>query len=208
MAAPTTAPRDITAGVSIEDQPALTPAEKRHLQSLERKIDRGLQTFREVGEALMEVRDSRLYRETHASFESYCGDRWQLSRDRAYQLIGAVEVVHALGDPESITNEAQARELVPLMREDPEALKTVWARVQDRTIEGTGHPVTATMIRQVKAEVLAPTPSPRPATDTERVVNLIERTTAAIERWTATKPKARDRRAVGAALSQLTAVAP
>jgi hypothetical protein len=31
------------------------------------------------GTALLEVRDRRLYRETHATFEDYCRERWRFS---------------------------------------------------------------------------------------------------------------------------------
>ena len=50
------------------------------LAECEAVIERGQQTFIEVGQALMEIRDSRLYRETHATFEAYCNERWGWTR--------------------------------------------------------------------------------------------------------------------------------
>ena len=44
-------------------------------------------TFIEVGKALLAIRDAKLYRKTHKTFEAYCRDRWEMSRPRAYQLI-------------------------------------------------------------------------------------------------------------------------
>lgn len=55
-------------------------------------IERGLTTFVEVGEALLEIRESRLYRETHATFEAYCQSRWAWSGDHAKRLMNAAEV--------------------------------------------------------------------------------------------------------------------
>lgn len=48
--------------------------------------------FVAAGAALSAIRDAKLYRETHATFEGYCQERWGLSRPRAYQLIEATGV--------------------------------------------------------------------------------------------------------------------
>ena len=42
----------------------------------------------ERGQALRNIHDWRLYRETHATFEAYCRDRWNIGRAYAYKLIG------------------------------------------------------------------------------------------------------------------------
>jgi hypothetical protein len=67
--------------------------ERRRLDQLEAVIERGIETFVAVGEALMEIRDSRLYKQTHSSFDAYCKERWGFSRRRGYQLIAAAQVV-------------------------------------------------------------------------------------------------------------------
>lgn len=77
------------------------------LAELEQVIERGRQTFREVGGALTVIRDARLYLQTHPTFETYCRDRWGMSRPRAYQLIAAASVSTAV----DIQNEHQARRL-------------------------------------------------------------------------------------------------
>lgn len=59
-------------------------------------IERGLGSFLEVGAALIAIRDGKLYRATHSTFEAYCTDRWQLARNQAYRLIDAAQVVQAL----------------------------------------------------------------------------------------------------------------
>ena len=53
---------------------SLTELSRR--EELEHIIQLGLGTFYYVGSALLEIRDSRLYRSTHATFEDYCRDRW------------------------------------------------------------------------------------------------------------------------------------
>lgn len=186
--------------------PTLTPGERRHLTALERRIEHGLQTFKEVGAALMEVRDSRLYREAHPSFEAYCQARWGLERQRAYQLIGAVEVVEALPEKTRglVRNEATARELVPIMREDPAAFKTIWARVTEVAEAGDGK-VTAETVRQVKAEVLPPRPD-NGKTLMDQIMGGATRLHAAYASWVETEPRPKDKRAVNAAIRSITQV--
>lgn len=62
------------------------------LEELEGVIQRGFQTFIEVGNALLEIQNSQLYKESHSSFEAYLKERWNLERRRAYQLIDAAEI--------------------------------------------------------------------------------------------------------------------
>lgn len=70
----------------------LDHSEKRRLDELEGIIERGLETFLEVGQALMEIRDSKLYRETHRRFGDYVRVRYGMTRQRAHQLIDAARL--------------------------------------------------------------------------------------------------------------------
>lgn len=80
------------------------------LAELESVIERGVPTFMEVGRALAEIRDTRLYRETHPTFEAYCRDRWGFTDRRARQLIAASRQVES-GTTVPVENERQARRL-------------------------------------------------------------------------------------------------
>jgi hypothetical protein len=64
----------------------LTTEEEGDRLHLERKVERA---FYEAGMALMQLRDRRLYRTTHTTFEEYCRDRFDYIRRRPYQLIEA-----------------------------------------------------------------------------------------------------------------------
>lgn len=109
----------------------------RSLSQCEEVIDRGLATFVEVGLALMEIRDSRLYLETHSTFEVYCKERWQFSDRHARRLIEASEVIGALeSGPIGPPNEAQARELAPL-KDEPEKMAEAW---EEAVKESNGKP--------------------------------------------------------------------
>lgn len=111
------------------------------LHECEAVIERGLTTFVEVGQALLEIRESRLYRETHDTFEDYCRDRWGWSRQRAHQMIEASAMSTIVDIAPS--NEAQARELARL-KYDPDAVREVWSEVKAEH----GDKVTASDVRE------------------------------------------------------------
>jgi N6-adenosine-specific RNA methylase IME4 len=71
---------------------ALSQVERARFIELERIVERGVQTFIEVGLALTEIRDQRLYREQFGSFEEYLAGAWQLGRSTGYGLIDAARV--------------------------------------------------------------------------------------------------------------------
>ena len=48
--------------------------------------------FFEAGKALMELRDRRLYRSTHKTFEDYCRDRFGHNRRQSYLLMDAAVI--------------------------------------------------------------------------------------------------------------------
>ena len=102
---------------------ALTVVEATELKQHESVIDRGLKTFAEVGNALLAIRDGRLYRQSHGTFEEYCKERWGMSRPRAYQLIDSAAVIENLSTMvDKPTTERQARPLTKLPPADqPEA---------------------------------------------------------------------------------------
>ncbi len=73
----------------------LTVEEESDRLHLERKVERA---FYEAGMALMQLRDRRLYRSTHATFEDYCRDRFDYVRRRSYQLIDAAKIYNNLSE--------------------------------------------------------------------------------------------------------------
>jgi len=76
----------------------------------ENKVHKGQQTFIEVGEALLTLRDNRLYRNDFSNFESYCKSAFGWSASRARQLVAASEAAKSVTNGNGL-NERQAREL-------------------------------------------------------------------------------------------------
>ena len=54
--------------------------ETNRLEELEKTIARGKKTFVEVGLALAEIRDLRLYKREYGGFEEYCREKWGVVR--------------------------------------------------------------------------------------------------------------------------------
>ncbi len=124
---------------------ALTTAEAVTLQTYESIIRKGLSSFVEVGSALTQIRDGRLYRETHSDFESDCREKWQLSKTHINRLVSAAEAVEAVTPTGVIpSNERQARPLTLL--ESPEEQAEAWQEAVETAPEGR---ITAEHVEQV-----------------------------------------------------------
>ena len=77
--------------------------------------------------ALVEIRDSRLYREEYETFEDYCKGRWDYTIRHCDRLMSAAGTVKALeSGPIGLVpqNEAQVRPLTQL--ETAEAQQEAW----------------------------------------------------------------------------------
>lgn len=103
----------------------LTAKERKNLATLEEVIEAGLGTFSRVGRALLQIRDCRLYRGSFESFDAYCQERWEFSRQRAHQLITAASTAEELS---TIVDTPPAREahVRPLLNVPEEHRPKVW----------------------------------------------------------------------------------
>lgn len=144
----------------------LDVSERERLRKLELAVAEGISSFVVVGEALKEIRDARLYRESHKTFEKYVDEKWSMGRNYANKLIASADVSKALGTivpknerASEITSEGQLRELrtVP-----PESLEAVVNKAADIAGADT---ITASDIKQAREEVLATESKPAPPKD-------------------------------------------
>ncbi|MGJ5630974.1 hypothetical protein [Nostoc sp. CALU 1950] len=137
-------PATATITVSAVEVEELSETEQRDRLHLERRVERA---FFEAGKALAELRDRRLYRSTHSTFEEYCKDRFGFERRHPYRLIEAAGVVDNLikmcpnwtqnqteDDPATVrsdqlqilpTSEGQVR---PMTKLEPQEQQEVWLR--------------------------------------------------------------------------------
>lgn len=116
----------------------LTPEEESDRHRLELKVERA---FYEAGASLRELRDRRLYRSTHNTFEQYCRERFGFQRRHSYQLIdaaGVIENLCAIGAHENLgINGAQVlptseRQVRPLTALEPDKQREVWQQAVNK----------------------------------------------------------------------------
>ncbi|OWY64958.1 hypothetical protein B7486_44500 [cyanobacterium TDX16] len=140
----------------VEVLEELSPQEERERHRLELRVERA---FYEAGLALRELREQRLYRNTHRTFEEYCYARFGYTRRRPYQLIEAAIVFENLctnGTQDRTpsaerqvlpTSERQVRDLVNL---EPEQQRQVW---QQAVKQAEGRVPTSRIVRSVVKKI-------------------------------------------------------
>lgn len=154
----------------VNKQATLSKKETEWLTQLEASIDKGFRDFHQVGSALMEIRDAKLYRRDYDSFDAYCRGRWGFGKSHAYRQIEAAIVAHnvsphngttsPMGDKvsrkvESLPNERQARELAELPADQQ---REAW---ESATVDG---PTTVSRLADIVARAKACLP-PEPEED-------------------------------------------
>jgi phage N-6-adenine-methyltransferase len=147
--------------VELVDVPALCEAEQHAFQQHEATIERGMRTYYEVGSALLQIREAKLYRASYNTFEEYVSQRWGMERSKAYRDISAAQVAQNLLPIGNIpSSESQTRLIARL---EPEEQREVWQHVLERT---EGKP-TATAVAEVLHERGHAVPNSAKATYTE-----------------------------------------
>lgn len=138
----------------------LDALEQARLAEAEETIRTGIAAITRAGEtlgrALWEIRDDRLYRASHTSFERYARDRWNLTARHANRLIHFAQVNAVLGPIGPAGTESQARELAPLL-DRPPVMRQVWAKVSRR-----GKPTAKTIRAAVQQTTQTPADGPTP----------------------------------------------
>lgn len=131
----------------------LTMSEQEQLEACEATIRENLESFLSVGKALWEIRQGKLYRATHKTFEAYCDEKFGLERRNAYHLMEGVTVVAQLRlgaetDPANTpvlpSTHSHARALTNI---EAEQRQEVWNTVVGEAQE-TGKPITAKKIAE------------------------------------------------------------
>lgn len=107
----------------------LTEQETTLLNECEAVVSKGIKAFKEVWGALLEIRDSKLYRKEFRTFEDYCVVKWDLSIRHVNRNLKALDTLNNLGPigPKTIT-ESQLR---PLTNLEPEMQRQVMKEAQE-----------------------------------------------------------------------------
>ncbi len=77
-------------------QATLILSERAALARLERIVQKGLEYLLDMGKALLEIREDRLYRAEFRTWEDYCQQRWGMTRRHAERLLKGAQIIHDL----------------------------------------------------------------------------------------------------------------
>ncbi|MGH2412924.1 MAG: hypothetical protein ACRDEA_04350, partial [Microcystaceae cyanobacterium] len=168
--------------VEVVELEELTDEEQKERLRLERQVEKA---FYQAGQALKKLRDERLYRSTHKSFEEYCQDRFGFTRVAAHYKIAATEVVENLltigsqnstsesvltnGSQNSTTEEVltigyqilptNERQVRPLVTLDADQQREIW---QQAVEEAGGKVPSGRLVKDIVQRIRERTPVPNP----------------------------------------------
>jgi len=133
----------------------------QQLEALESIILKNIDASYKYWKALKDIRDKQLYRHRNCkTFEEYCKQHWDISRARAYQLIGAAETRQNLSTiVDILPSESQARTLSNLSKERQ---KEIWRKVLATAPEGK---ITAKLTAKIVKEFQDRGNGEKPGTD-------------------------------------------
>jgi hypothetical protein len=95
---------------------ALTEVDLKRREQLESILQRGSMLFVDIGNALYEIRENRLYRDEFSSFDAYCREKWGWSKAHSNRLVEAASVVRRITDQRhtaSADRQANSEQLAP-----------------------------------------------------------------------------------------------
>lgn len=115
---------------------------------------------RTIASSLKDIHDNKLWEGDYATFEKYCEEKWGMTRQRAYQLIGAEDArlmlqgaAPELADTAAKMNDLQASEFANL---GPEKAAAVFRDAVEKNTKGK---MTAAKIKQAKARIIDGNPA-------------------------------------------------
>ena len=142
----------------------LTKSEQSELARLCKVVDEGLSSFLAVGTALKQISAGNLYRATHATFEEFVKQRWNIGKSHAHRMMDAAEIheeLSPIGGSFPIVNEIKTeRQLRELKRLGGEGVSEAMEKITEVCKE-TGKKPTAKVIEAVVREMLG---KPEPET--------------------------------------------
>lgn len=86
--------------------------EPADLSALEATIEQNLEAFWLVGEALLEIRDRKLYKASHGSFAGYCQDRWGFSEATSFRRLAQARAARGLPEGAPAPSQRSTRKAV------------------------------------------------------------------------------------------------
>jgi hypothetical protein len=125
-----------------------TPAEETEFQECEAIVREGWAHVARVGEALVRIRDKKLFKNEHPSFELYCRERWGFGRAQACRYIAAGDIQRSLAAVPGMPVPECEAQIRPLIGLSAVQAHTAWVAPRKRAAgrgdrQSAGNPTTA-----------------------------------------------------------------
>jgi|ERR1043166_2637309 hypothetical protein len=143
-------------------KPSRSISKQSRYEVLKEKIRNWWEDRLKIGEALREIRESKLYKDEYQSFEEFCDHEYGLKHSQAYRLIEAAGIKDSIKSSpmgDKISNERQARALAPVPADQR-------AEVIERAAEQG--PITAKTITEAAEQIVKSEPAKIPKEKTEK----------------------------------------
>lgn len=142
-------------------------ARRQRLKALESTIEKSAQAVWDMAEALKEIREDELWKETHDSWTAYCEDRWGIDYKWANKTIQAIEVRRQLSSDASRRPPKHVKHASELASVPEDDRRRVWSRaVEKAEADGKSEPSLhrhlTPAIREYKQDQEAAAPKPSP----------------------------------------------
>lgn len=134
--------------------------ESSRLIELENIIREGQHAWLEVGIALTEIKEKRLYRNDYETFAEYCRCVWQWTDRRAYQLIAAADEVGTTGSDFKTERAARAARAKRIKQDSTHSPASPSAELP--SYNASKSPADASGIQTAGEHSLPDAPKPRP----------------------------------------------
>lgn len=126
---------------------------EEELEALEKVIATGFTSYIDVGKALKEIKEKKLYSINYKNFDEYCQDRWEFSKSYGNNLVASAKVIQNLEDNNCCQmpfNEAQVRPLTNT-KLTPEKQVEAWLKAVETAPNGK---ITAAHVEKVVQEMI------------------------------------------------------
>ena len=128
----------------------LSEPEQMEYFACEEVVGTGWSTFVQVGLALAQIRDHRLYRVDFDCFEAYCQAKWQYGGRYVNRLISAAKVFTYLGTISSLKKPEHETQVQSLIGLTPEQAQLAWQRAVEKAASRN---VTAKIVKAAMQEL-------------------------------------------------------
>jgi hypothetical protein len=114
--------------------------------NIEQALHKGWTAFVEIGEALIEIKEKKLYVANGMRFEDYCAAKWGIRHSHTNNLMAAAQFLKSLAAVPNVPKPERESIVRPLLKLTTENAQRAWTRAVELA---KGNEITARLVRNV-----------------------------------------------------------